>query len=246
LGRIGVNTKGTPMKIVEFNNPMDITVEFQDEHKYRKKTFMPTFAKGSVKNPYDITVWGHGYRGDGDYLEQVDGIKSVRYNVWEQMLKRCYNFKNPQYQPTYTGEITVCNEWLNFQNFAKWYDENYYEVPNEKMQLDKDILHKGNKIYNPNDCIFVPQTINLIFVRRKNYRNGTPCGVGKQGNHYYATCGHDKIIDNLGSFNTPEEAFQAYKIRKEETVKQTADGYKQYIPQRLYDALYNWKTDITD
>ena len=234
------------MKIVEYNNANDITVEFQDKYKYRKKTFLHNFKRGDVKNPYDITVWGHGYRGVGEYLEQVNGIKSVCYNVWEQMLKRCYNFKNPQYQPTYTGEITVCKEWLNFQNFARWYDENYYEVPNEKMQLDKDILHKGNKVYNPNDCIFVPQTINLIFVRRKNYRNGTPCGVQKSGDKYNAVCGHDNTVDYLGIYDTPEEAFHAYKIRKEETVKQTADRYKQYIPQKLYDALYNWETDIND
>ena len=30
---------------------------------------------------------------------------------------------------------------------GKWISENYYEVPGEKMCLDKDILKKGNKIY---------------------------------------------------------------------------------------------------
>ena len=45
---------------------------------------------------------------------------------------------------TYIG-CTVCEEWHNYQNFAQWHEEHYYEVPNEIMCLDKDILIKGNK-----------------------------------------------------------------------------------------------------
>ena len=43
-------------------------------------------------------------------------------------------------------DVTVCEEWHNFQNFAKWFYENYYEISGEKMRLDKDILIKGNKM----------------------------------------------------------------------------------------------------
>lgn len=68
------------------------------------------------------------------------------------MIKRCYNQKCLLKDNTYRG-CSVCDEWLNFQNFGEWYDENYYEVPNEVMDLDKDILHKGNKIYSPDNCV---------------------------------------------------------------------------------------------
>lgn len=56
------------------------------------------------------------------------------------MLERCYSDKLYKRYPTYRV-CSVTEEWYNFQNFAKWYDENYYEVDDEKMELDKDICN---------------------------------------------------------------------------------------------------------
>ena len=49
-------------------------------------------------------------------------------------------------------------------------DDNYYEINDEVMCLDKDILFKNNKIYSNNTCIFVPQFINTLFCKRQNDR----------------------------------------------------------------------------
>ena len=85
------------------------------------------------------------------------------------MLRRCYDEKLHKKYPTYI-DCKVCEEWLNFQNFAKWYYNNYYEIENEKICLDKDILHKGNKIYSPDNCVFVPNNINVLFVKSDKSR----------------------------------------------------------------------------
>ena len=50
-----------------------------------------------------------------------------------------------------------------FQEYGQWFDDNYYEIKGERMALDKDILVKHNKIYSPETCIFVPQTINCMW-----------------------------------------------------------------------------------
>ncbi len=50
----------------------------------------------------------------------------------------------------------------------------------------------------------------------------------------------------LGTFNTPEEAFQEYKIAKEEYVKLLADKWKPYITEPCYKALYSYEVEITD
>ena len=62
------------------------------------------------------------------------------------MLRRCYDEKYHQKEPTYIG-CTVCDEWRYFLNFEKWYEDNWYDIEGETMCLDKDILVKGNNLY---------------------------------------------------------------------------------------------------
>ena len=147
--------------------------------------------------------------------------------------------------------MTVCDKWLNFQNFAEWFYKNYYEIDNEAMCLDKDILHKGNKIYGPETCIYCPKSINGLFVKCDSIRGECPIGVNKLPNgrfraYHHIYINNKRIIKHLGVFDTPEEAFNIYKQAKEKYIKQVADSYKYKIPKKLYDAMYNWKVEITD
>ena len=164
------------------------------------------------------------------------------------MLERCYYEIVQSKQPTYKG-CSVCDEWHNFQNFAKWFDENYYQCGNEKTHLDKDILFKKNKIYSPDTCIFVPQKINLLFLKNGKNRGIYPIGVyfEKSRNKYNAhLCATGKTI---GRYNAPEEAFQAYKQTKENYIKKVADEYKSkypQFPQKLYEAMYRYEVEIDD
>jgi hypothetical protein len=52
----------------------------------------------------------------------------------------------------------------------------------------------------------------------------------------------------LGTFNTIEEAFQAYKIAKEHQIKKLAVEYYSTgkIPLMVYEAMYSYKIEITD
>lgn len=142
----------------------------------------------------------------------------------------------------------MAEEWHNFQNFAKWFEENYNLETMEGWYLDKDILIKGNKIYSSETCCFVPQEINSIFTDRKSCRGELPIGVRLMNRckKFYAIIsvyGKQKII---GSYNTPEEAFEAYKTEKEKYIKEVADKWRKLIDTRVYQALYNHQVEITD
>ena len=237
------------MKIVEYKNALDIVVEFQDEYKAKIHTQYGNFKKGQVKNPYYPYVFNVGYIGQGKYTHKTH--KEI-YQKWHQMIKRCYDPHYLNRKPTYR-DVFVCDEWLCFQNFAKWYEDNYYKCNNEIMELDKDILVKHNKIYSPETCIYVPQTINKLFVKSDKTRGDSVIGTSLRKNgKYQVRCslinpetGKSKN-EYLGLYDTQEKAFEIYKYYKEKNIKEVSDYYKEQIPDKLYNALYNYKVEITD
>jgi hypothetical protein len=199
-----------------------------------------------IKNRSTPTIYGVGYLGEGNYNRKND-FKA--YERWRAMFKRCYCKSDLERHTTYKGCI-VCEEWHNFQNFADWFYKNYYEVENETMELDKDILHKDNKIYSPNTCCFVTHRINNLFTKRNKSRGELPIGVYKNRIKYVGMCNiykNNKYVSiSLGTYSTPEQAFNEYKKFKEDYIKQVADEYKNRIPKQLYDAMYKYEVKFTD
>lgn len=247
VGERFVSNEGYEMVIVEYNSSSDVWIEFQDEYKAKVHTTYQNCQKGEVKNPYHPSVYRVGFIGQGKYKSKVNGKATKYYKYWQSMLKRCYDSKYKEKQPTYK-DCFANKETYCFQDFCKWFDKNYYEIEGERMELDKDILCKGNKEYSFNTMIFVPQRINVLFVKNDVDRGDCPIGVYycKSNNKYKAEC---RILgDNkyLGFYNTPEEAFLAYKQFKEAYIKEVADEYKNRIPKELYDAMYTWEVEIDD
>lgn len=247
VGEYFITNEGYKIVIVEYNNNKDITVEFQDEHGVKVSTDYSTCKNGKIKNPYHPSVFGVGYIGVGKYKTSINYEKTECYKDWQSMLKRAYDNKEKQKHPTYK-DVTVNKELHCFQNFAKWWYDNYYEVGEEVMCLDKDILIKGNKEYSPNTMIFVPQRINKLFEKSDRIRGDLPIGVcfNKNNNKYVANCKVDGKTKYLGSYNTSHQAFLAYKEFKEQYIKEIANAYKDVIPKQLYEAMYRWEVEITD
>ena len=246
-GEEGYNNFGSKMIIVRSNGNNDIDILFP-KYKYIVKNRMYTdFKRGKISCPYEPRIFNKGYIGEGKYKISKNGKYTKVYKTWKNMLERCYDEKFQNKNPTYKN-CTVYEEWHNFQNFAKWYENNYYEINNQKMCLDKDILIKGNKIYSPETCLFVPSNINNLFVKNNAKRGDLPIGVYyyKRNGKFKAQCSDGNKYINLGNYNTPQEAFQVYKKFKENLIKQVADEYKPYIPKELYEAMYRWEVDIND
>jgi hypothetical protein len=147
LGETNYTKYKSKITIIEYVSCDNIKISINDN--YIVNTTYQNFKKGNIKYPYDKSVYGIGYLGEGNYNRTK---YELFYNYWHDMLKRCYDAKIKLKEPTYNNCI-VCDEWLNFQNFAEWCDKNLYIVDDERMELDKDILVKGNKIYSPKTCI---------------------------------------------------------------------------------------------
>ena len=246
IGEINYNKLKNKMEIINYVSYKEVYVYFE-KYDYTKKVTYQQFKNSEVACPYEPRTYGIGYLGDGEYKTKLNGKHTIYYEKWKKMLQRCYDTKFQEKYPSYIG-CRVCDEWLNFQNFAEWFENNYYEVDGEKIHLDKDILIKGNKIYSPKTCLLVPQRINDLFVKRDNDRGNSPIGVcnPNKDNKYLVQCLQGDKSRFIGYYDNELEAFYAYKIAKESYIKEVADEYKDIIPPVVYDALYNYEIEITD
>ena len=181
-------------------------------------------------------------------INDVLGVKGVKaYDLWHSMLQRCYSNKYQQKKPTYVN-CMVCQEWLTYSNFQKWFNnpQNGYK---DGYHLDKDILIKGNKVYSPNTCCFVPNRLNILFTKRDRLRRKYPIGVSFDKGKFLSHIRTDKEkLRHLGTFDTAQEAFNAYKTAKEKYIKELAEKYFQEgkITDRVYNALMKYEVEITD
>lgn len=246
LGERRQNTYGSWMTIIEYNSYANITVSFDTGYQSFHKTY-DSFCKGKIKDPFFPHVWGVGYIGIGNHKIKEGKKNTVAYAKWSSMLDRCYSDKMDNRNFVYK-DCKVCEEWLCYQTFADWIDENYYEIPGQIMCLDKDILEKNNKIYCPEKCCIVPNDINSMLVTSKRTRGIYPIGIHKKKENYKYNV---QIYNNnktlyLGNYNSIEEAFNVYKEKKEELIKERAEKYKKYLPSKVYNALLNYKIEITD
>jgi hypothetical protein len=252
LGEKRLNYQGCEMEIIDYIDSTHITVRFNDEYKaVLTPVRYSNYVRGVVKNPYFPEVYGVGCIGV-KYPSRINKIKLKEYNAWCKMLQRGFSKKVKDKYTTYK-DVTVCKEWLNYENFYEWLhsQENFDKWLNgSRWNIDKDIISKDNKIYSPDTCCLVPQEVNVLFVRQGSTRGEFPIGVCWNKSHgtYSATCSYNGSQVTIGFYQTPEEAFQAYKEYKESIIKETAKEYysKGEIIKRCYDAMMNYEVEITD
>ena len=244
INRVGekyITNEGYEITIINHYGCKNYTIQFQDGAiiegvDYRR------IKNGAIRNRNKISVYGAGYHGYGIYSGVDSNNKETKtYGTWRGMLRRCYYEPHIKQQETYRG-CSVTKEWLNFQNFAEWFEGNWKPWMDENWQLDKDILIKGNKIYSSETCVFVPNEINSIFIN--NYITVKPKSIKKVGTKYQSTVYLKGESVYLGTFNTEEEAFQAYKTAKESYIKEVADKWKDKIDPRVYEAMYKYQVEI--
>ena len=244
LGKRFKNELGQIYEIIRYRNSSDCDIQFEsDKTIVKNKRYFQIEA--GIKNPNinntkdpNRKIFNLFFMGFGKY----NSVSHKKYhNVWHSMIRRCYCNKYQLKYPTYIGCLVV-EKWYNFQVFAEWCEQNYVE----DFVLDKDILIKGNKIYGPDTCCFVPQEINALFTKRNKLRGNLPIGVHIDRNNIIASFSKNKIIKYLGTFSTIEEAFKSYKINKENNIKKLADLHKDKIPDNVYKAMYNYQVEITD
>lgn len=125
---------------------------------YITEVYKANMKAGQVKDKYSPSVLGIGIIGETSLSDN-----RREYAVWKNILHRCYDLTNKDYN-SYGGKgVRVSPDWFYFENFLndiksiKGYD--YLLFKEGKIQLDKDYLQKGvgsrEKIYSKETCVFL-------------------------------------------------------------------------------------------
>jgi len=88
------------------------------------------------------------------------------YNVWKNMMSRCYNTKNKGFRKYGERGISVCLDWHDVKVFVSWATQNGYA---EGLQIDR-MDNDGN--YEPTNCRFVTNRMNC-----RNTRTNKPLTI---------------------------------------------------------------------
>ena len=234
--------------ITKYLNKDNIHIRFINTG-YTLITQSLNIRQGTIKDRLAPAVFGIGVLGDG--LSTVDGVRLKEYELWKNMIKRCYSKNFHEKFPTYS----ICSVSENFKYypyFKEWCNNQIgFGVKDENgrhFALDKDILIKGNKVYSEDTCCFVPQEINALLLKCGRKRGECNIGVcyNKKIKKFVAKLKVNGKYVNIGGFNTEMQAFLAYKQAKETNIKEVANKWKDQIDPRVYEALMNYQVDITD
>ncbi len=245
VGKVCKSLNSGDFKIVKYNDSKDVEIQFLKTW-YETTVQLGSIRNGEVKDPYSPSVYSIGIVGT-KYPSTINGVLTKEYDLWQNMLRRCYSDKYQKKRPTYIG----CEVSDNFKSYEYFYDWCHKQVgfDNKGWQLDKDLLIKGNKVYSEDSCVFIPQEVNTLLTKSTSSRGEHLIGVSwhKRDKAFVAMVSRNKgQPEYLGLFKTEIEAFNAYKEAKESFVKEQANRWKDKIDIRAYNALMNYEIDIND
>ena len=170
VGDVFESTNYGKFKVKRVGSAVDIDVEFLLTG-YITNVQASKIDSGAIKDPMFPCMHGVGFFGVGKYNSKSH--KSA-YQKWKNMLARCYSGDYQKKNPSYIG-CSVADEWHNFQNFAKWLDDNgamsldYYEIDKDELSVDK-------KIYSPETCQITSGQRNVEIAHAGSFRFVDPDG----------------------------------------------------------------------
>lgn len=187
-------------------------------------------------------IYGVGVN-DAPFSISVKGHHIKEYKLWKHMIERCYNPNRLKSHKAY-DKTKVHKDLLSFMNFYNFVNS-CCGFGNDGWNMDKDILGDGT-CYSKDCIVFVPQEVNMFFVQnlKRKYEGSIGIKYDKRSGRYCSSVKQGGKTVNLGTFDKPEDAQQAYCRAKEAYAKVLAEKWKGQIDERVYQRLLTFKVKI--
>ena len=230
--------------VLEYINYRDVTVKFLNTGNVRK-TATSEIRKGEIRDNEAFPVYAVGVMDIPNELRRCHPVPK-EYSIWNGIRQRCYNENTRDKLPTYK-DVEMSENFKFYSYFKEWCNQQV-GFNEDGWQLDKDILSKGVKLYSEDTCCFVPPEINTLILKADRSRGKYPIGVyeDKQAGKFKVRISVEGKHKHVGRYYCEKEAFYAYKVAKEQYIKEVANKWKGQIDVRVYEALINWEVSIDD
>ena len=230
--------------VLDYYNARDVTIKFLNTGNVRK-TGTSELKKGEIRDNEAFPVYIVGIMDVPNEARRNVPIPK-EYSIWNGVRHRCYNENIRHLTPSYQ-EAEMSENFKRYSYFKDWC-HNQIGFDQDGWQLDKDILVKGNKLYSEATCCFVPPEINTLILKADRIRGKYPIGVyeDKQAGKFKVRISVEGKQKHVGRYYCEKEAFYAYKVAKEQYIKEVANKWKGQIDVRVYEALINWEVSIDD
>lgn len=182
-------------------------------------------------------VRGIGIIGEGTYPVKYVRQGVVKYTLaFETWLTRLKSVVSVNYKKRRKGfkGVEVAEEWLNYQNFAKWFYEQV-KLYGKGGVVDKDLLFLGNKMYSSTTCCYIPQAINALFSGKRDKTKGFYLKGGK----YSVSVNIDGVRKYIGSYDDEDSAKIVYFQTKIKEAKKIVLRYQDNLHPALFYKLYH-------
>ena len=222
IGEVFTTNEGYSAEVIDGGTKMNYcSIKILD---WTGEAHYDSIKRGKFKYPYHLSVLDVACIGEGKYKR---GSHVKMYRTWLGMLTRVYDESQRHKHPTYK-DVSVHKDWLNFQTFGKWFEENYING----WDIDKDLLSGESKIYGPDTCVFIPPSLNNFMTNVKSDNTSGRVGVSwhKRDCVWQANIRIDNKLKYLGSFNDLEKASDTYKKYRKEQAKRFQLEYQNILP----------------
>ena len=139
VGKVCKSKSSGDFKILKYNDAYNVDVQFL-KTGFKTSVRLGNIKSGSIKDPYSPSVYGVDIIG-AKYPVSEGSVKTKEYDLWCNMLRRCYSEKYQKKHPTYEG----CEVSDNFKSFEYFYEWCHKQIGfnNKGWHLDKDFITFG-------------------------------------------------------------------------------------------------------